>query len=37
MAMMIDCNGDGLCYKTEAVMHVIVVMAMVMEVMDFFL
>ena len=28
------CDGDGHCYRIEAVMHVIDVMAMVMEVMD---
>ena len=27
-------DGDGYCYKIEAVMHMIDVMAMVMEVMD---
>ena len=29
-----DGDGDGHCYRIEAVMHVIDVMAMVMEVMD---
>ena len=27
-----DCDGDGHCYRIEGVMHVIDVMAMVMEV-----
>ena len=30
-------DGDGHCYRIEAVMHVIDVMAMVIKMMDFFI